>query len=76
MPPKTEIYRGTKIAISATQSADQTWTAWAEYQGPTTQSVRVDPPQKTYATEAEARQGALGAAAESIDRARIATGKP
>lgn len=76
MPPVTEVYRGTEISISATQAADQTWTASAEYQGPTKERVRVEPPQRTYATEAEARQGALSAAAESIDRARITTGKP
>jgi hypothetical protein len=35
----------------------------------------VEAPQTTYATEPEARQAALQAAVETIDRQRIATGK-
>jgi hypothetical protein len=71
-----EVYRGTEIAISTTQTPGQSWTARAEYRAADMQSVRVEAPQMTYATEAEARQAALQAAVESIDRMRVTTGKP
>ncbi|MGC2403829.1 MAG: hypothetical protein WA510_28810 [Acidobacteriaceae bacterium] len=71
----TEVYRGTAIAITTTPAPGRGWTARAEYQTPDTQSVRVEAPQTTYATEPEARQAALQAAVETIDRQRIATGK-
>ena len=71
-----EVYKGTEIAISTIQTPDQGWTARAEYQVSAKQSVKVEAPQRNYATEAEARQAALQAAVESIDRRRITTGKP
>ncbi len=71
-----EVYKGTEIAISTTQTSDQSWTAQAEYPVPGKQHVRVEAPQMTYLTEAEARQAALRAAVESIDRMRVTTGKP
>jgi hypothetical protein len=71
-----EVYKGMEIAISTTQTSDQGWISQAEYQVPGKQGVRVEPPQLTYATEAEAHQAALRAAVESIDRMRVNSGKP
>ncbi len=74
--PMAEVYKGTEIAISTTQTSDHGWISQAEYQVPGKQSVRVKPTQLTYTTEAEAHQAALRAAVESIDRMRVTSGKP
>ena len=70
-----EVYKGTEIAISTSQTPDQGWSSQAEYRVPGKQGVRVEPPQLTYATEAEAREAVLRAAVESIDRMRVTSGK-
>ena len=71
-----EVYKGMDIAISTAQTPDQGWISQAEYRVPGKQVVRVETPQMTYATEAEARQAVLRAAVESIDRMRVTSGKP
>jgi len=70
-----EVYKGTEIAISTAQTAEQGWTAHAEYAVPGQTTVRLEAPEAAYATEQQARQAALQAAVESIDRMRAATGK-
>jgi hypothetical protein len=76
LPAVAEVYKGTEIVISTIQTPDRSWTARAEYQVSDKQSVKVEAPQRNYATEAEARQAALQAAVEGIDRTRVTTGKP
>lgn len=70
-----EVYKGTQIAISTKQIQEKTWTSRAEYAVPGHGSVHLELAEATYATEEEARQAALQAAIESIDRRRVLKGK-
>lgn len=71
----SEVYKGTQIAISTTQTGEKNWTSRAEYAVPGNRSVQLEPAEATYPTEEEARQAALQAAIESIDRRRVSKGK-
>jgi hypothetical protein len=70
-----EVYKGTPITISTSQTEKKTWTSRAEYQIPGQADVQLEPPAAEYATEDDARQAALQAAVESLDRMRVTKGK-
>jgi hypothetical protein len=70
-----EVYKGTQVVISTTQVGEKNWTSRAEYAVPGERVVRLEPADATYSTEEDARQAALEAAVESIDRRRVSTGK-
>ena len=71
----TETYKGIAISI-ATKPQGGRWTASAVCLLSPGHEIRAEPPEPDYATEDEARQAALQAAVESIDRARSRIGKP
>jgi hypothetical protein len=70
-----EIYKGIAIAVTTVQNGE-VWSAKAVYALSGQNEVRIDPPERDYTTEDEARGAALQAAVESIDRARAFIGKP
>lgn len=70
-----EVYRGTQITITTAQSGEKRWTSRAEFSVPGQGNIQVEPADATYPSEEEARQAALQAAVESIDRSRVSAGK-
>jgi hypothetical protein len=70
----TEHYRGEPVEITTQQSTDGRWTAAAALSGQAVPSTVESG--TTFATEGEARQSALSAAAAAMDRARSHIGKP
>jgi hypothetical protein len=70
----SEVYKGTEIVISVTETSENNWTSRAEYAVPGQPGVRLEP-EATYSTEVDARRAALQAAIESIDRGRVSRGK-
>jgi hypothetical protein len=71
-----EVYKGTSITISTSQTEKKNWTSRAEYQIPGQPGVELQSPEAEYATEDDARRAALQAAVESLDRMRVSKGKP
>lgn len=70
----TEHYRGEPIEITTQQNADGSWNATAALSGQPAPLAAESG--TTFATEDDARQGALSAAAAAMDRARSRIGKP
>ena len=71
----SDTYKGTAITIATTRRGEL-WMSHAVYTLAGQSEVRVQPAERGYASEDEARHAALQAAVESIDRARSSIGKP
>jgi hypothetical protein len=71
---RVEVYKGTQIVVSTTKIGEKNWSSNAEYSVPGERAVHLESPD-SYAIEEDARQAALQAAIENIDRTRVSRGK-
>ena len=71
----SETYKGTRITITTNPSGANAWTSRAEFALPGKDAVSLDDAGVTYPSEEDARQAALRAAVEAIDRSRVSVGK-
>jgi hypothetical protein len=71
-----ETYHGQRIIVTTVQQAEGDWTSQAEVMESGRRAPVARGAENRYKSEEEARQAALSAAAEAIDRARISKGKP
>ena len=76
MPSTFEKYKGINIEIKAIHQNNGLWTAGAEFSTPGNVMTHTNSEVSEWPSEEEARQAALQAAIENIDRSRISTGKP
>jgi hypothetical protein len=67
-----EAYKG--IVVSITKISEKNWSSNAEYSSPRERAVHLESPD-SHATEEHARQAALQAAIERIDRTRVSRGE-
>jgi hypothetical protein len=70
-----ETYKGTQITV-VTARRGHAWTSHASYKLSGQDEVRLNPAERDYASEDEARRAALQSAVENIDRDRSSIGKP
>jgi len=76
MSTNAEVYKGTEITIVTIRRGEGEWTSRATYAIAGRDPVQLELAHQSYASESEARQAALQAAVENIDRARSSIGKP
>ena len=71
-----EMYHGQRIVVTTVQQAEGDWTSQAEVLESGLRVPSLPGSENRFKSEEEAKQAALSAAAEAIDRTRISRGKP